>query len=84
MRILTSLIVIFLIFFMSDEHKAHIKPDVVPVNLTDILQKENWSTDDYNLLSSQTGLTSISLDILKEDNINKILSVQKAYLSPDN
>lgn len=82
MRILTSLIVIFLIFFISDEHKSHIKPDVLPVNLTDILQKENWSTDDYNLLTRQTGLTSISLDILKEDNINKILSVQKAYLSP--
>ncbi len=84
MKILTSFILIFLIFFISDEHKAHIKPDVIPVNITDIVKKENWSADDYNLLTSQTGLTHISLDILKQENINKILSVQKAYLSPVN
>lgn len=84
MRILTSFIIIFLIFFISNEHKAHIKPDVQPVNLIDVLQKENWSANDYNLLTSQTGLTKISLDILKQDDINEILSVQKAYLSPVN
>lgn len=84
MRILTSLIIIFLVIFISNEHNAHIKPDVIPVNITDILEKENWSSDDYSLLTTQTGLTQISLDILKQDNINKILDVQKAYLSPVN
>ena len=84
MRILTSLILIFLVIFISNEHNAHIKPDVIQVNITDILEKENWSLDDYNLLTTQTGLTQISLDILKQDNINEILDVQKAYLSPVN
>lgn len=84
MRILTSVILIFVLFFLSNEQNAHIKPDILPVSITDILQKENWSADDYNLLTSQTGLTKISLDILKQNDINEILSVQKAYLSPVN
>ena len=84
MRILTSLIIIFLVIFISNEHNAHIKPDVIPVNITNILEKENWSLDDYNLLTTQTGLTQISLDILKQYDINEILDVQKAYLSPVN
>lgn len=76
--------IILIIFILLGEHHSYTKPQITPVNITNIIKKENWSYDDYNILTSQTGLTQISLDILKQNNINKILEVQKAYLSPVN
>ncbi len=76
--------IILIILIILGEHQSYTKPQIAPVDITNILKKENWSYDDYNILTIQTGLTQISLDILKENDITEILDVQKAYLSPVN
>lgn len=64
------------------EQKSYFTPNTQRKDISSIILKENWHYNDYKLLTYQTGLTPISLDILKNSNRkNEILLVQNAYFS---
>lgn len=62
------------------EAHAHYTPDYEPVNLTDYLEKEKLSDEEYALLFCQTGLSGCGLEELwKEGKQEEILFLQERF-----
>lgn len=67
----------FLLMTEATEKYARILPAYERESLDEVLAKESWSEEDYDLLYHQTGLTQAPLDALKGDS-EAILEFQDA------
>lgn len=70
-----------LAFYLADREKIW-RPDYDMVDLSEVLEKEELSDDDYALLFEQTGLTRIGVDralAMGTAGKTRILTVQKNY-----
>ena len=57
-------------------------PDYERVDISELLQKETLTDEEYELLYRQTGLTKLGIDGLLEDgNINQILKIQDFFFT---
>ena len=62
------------------EEQAHYTPEYAKVNIVPILQKENLSDTDYELLFQQTGLNRLGVDGLRQKGqLNHILYLQERF-----
>lgn len=61
---------------VTDE-SAHVIPSYEKLDILPILEKEEWSEEDYDILYHQTGVGKAALDVLKGDN-DYILEFQEA------
>lgn len=60
------------------EFSARVLPDYARENLSPVIEKDNWSDDDYAFLFRQTGLAKPALDELKENFANLTADRRKA------
>ena len=58
----------------------HWSPDYNKIDILPILQKEERTEEDYEILYKQTGLTKIGIDdLLEKEDVNRILLVQQGF-----
>lgn len=78
--------ILFLIIWTdSCEASAHRDPTAVRVNIESILDKEEWSLQDYELLTAQTGLACEVLEVLSEQGRREeLIRLQEEYFRPVN
>lgn len=66
--------------FKSKQNNERYTPDYPMVDLTEILNKENLTSEDYELILAQTGLYKKAVDaILKESKKDDIFEIQENY-----
>ncbi len=67
----------------ASEALAHNIPEEKRVSIEGILDKQIWDTEDFRVLSGQTGLSQEALVYMKEQGRQKeLLSLQEAYFQP--
>ena len=78
--VLFVLVIGLLIWEAACEASAHVPPDTKQISVESILEKEEWSWQDYETLSEQTGLAHSVLDALDEQGRRKELrTLQMEY-----
>lgn len=63
----------------------HWRPTYEKTDLTAVLEKTEWTDDDYQLLYRQTGLTEITVnELLSLGDKNRIIGIQTAFFAENN
>lgn len=80
--ILVSMLGLLILGFNHYHTKDYWFPNYPKIDLLPILEKENLSVDDYDILYTQTGITKIGIDsILEKNDINLILDIQEDFFT---
>lgn len=76
-------ILILMVWTYSCEPSAHRQPSVQRVDIGEILKKENWNSQDYEILTAQTGLSGEVLQKLEEQGRREeLFTLQEEYFRP--